>query len=184
MRRRTVSLCAAVGAMCFVSSNASAEQYWNVATGDLATTSNYITNGDANPTWFNVGIGGVADFPGAGPSTFDPGRLRIGNGNNALNPGDGTLNMTGGTLTPGGLNQTNPDGINAGLTIGLNAVGVMNQSGGSVTSTRFVIVGSDGTNNDSSATPGNGTLNLSGACGFHDHLNKASDSWRGRIVVK
>ena len=29
-----------------------------------------------------------------------------------------------------------------------------------------------------------GTLNLSGACGFHDHLNKASDSWRGRIVVK
>jgi len=29
-----------------------------------------------------------------------------------------------------------------------------------------------------------GTLNLSGTCGFHDHLNKASDTWRGRIVVK
>ena len=29
-----------------------------------------------------------------------------------------------------------------------------------------------------------GTLNLSGTCGFHDHLNKANDAWRGRIVVK
>jgi plastocyanin len=29
-----------------------------------------------------------------------------------------------------------------------------------------------------------GTLNLSGTCGFHDHLNKTSAAWRGRIVVK
>ena len=29
-----------------------------------------------------------------------------------------------------------------------------------------------------------GTLNLSGTCGFHDHLNKASAAWRGRIVVQ
>ena len=29
-----------------------------------------------------------------------------------------------------------------------------------------------------------GTLNLPGSCGFHDHLNKANVSWRGRIVVK
>jgi len=29
-----------------------------------------------------------------------------------------------------------------------------------------------------------GTLNLTGACGFHDHLNKMNDAWRGRIVVK
>ena len=29
-----------------------------------------------------------------------------------------------------------------------------------------------------------GTLNLSGTCGFHDHLNKTSDVWRGRIIVK
>jgi plastocyanin len=29
-----------------------------------------------------------------------------------------------------------------------------------------------------------GTLNLPGTCGFHDHLNKANASWRGRIVVK
>ena len=29
-----------------------------------------------------------------------------------------------------------------------------------------------------------GTLNLSGTCSFHDHLNKTSAAWRGRIVVK
>jgi plastocyanin len=29
-----------------------------------------------------------------------------------------------------------------------------------------------------------GTLNLSGTCGFHDHLNKSEPSLRGRIVVE
>jgi hypothetical protein len=28
-----------------------------------------------------------------------------------------------------------------------------------------------------------GTLNLSGTCGFHDHLNKSEPSFRGRIIV-
>jgi hypothetical protein len=161
LRRKNVSVRAAVAAAaCFVSVNASAEQFWNTGNGDISTTANYTDNLDTNPTWFNVGNDATVTLTTGG--TFGPGRLRIGHAG-ALFPGSAIFNMDGGSLTPGGLNNSNPVGADVGLCIGLNGVGTMNQSGGTVTVTRAIMVGSDNTTNNTGATPGSGTLNLSGS---------------------
>src|SRR4051812_2037339 len=135
LRRKTVSICAAAVAVACVSSPVFAtELFWTTNnTGNFTDSANYTFTPPINPAgtndFYDIGAGGTANFPGTGTLTsYDPSRIRV--GHNLTNPGTGTLNVTSGSLTPGGSGGTGADGTTAGLVVGLNGDGILNQSGG------------------------------------------------------
>ena len=79
-------------------SNSGQESFFNIAAGGT------YTSGEGDQLWVGRGSAGTLNLNGGaialGASSFQP--LRIGDGD-----GTGTLNMTGGTLTTGGIRMNN-----------------------------------------------------------------------------
>ena len=159
-------LCASLAALSLVaySGTAFANPSVQVTTGNWSNTGTWSTGavplGSSGP---GIGNGSTVTFQEGDSYTgggWTQGLLigydSWGSNWSLANPGSGTLNVTGGTMSTGYL------GLGAGLNFNGPETGTLNISGGTVTAADTLLVGWSTTPGSSINVSSNGTLNMSG----------------------